>query len=221
VAVSPAPLLKEGRTLIVRSKDGRGLAIRVQREGHVDEGGLEDAPLDRIRLVSLDNDDAPDVVVDRGGTRTGQRFHVYLTAELVGIEDSLVWRWLVDAKNIDEAVTALKAIKQLDYSIPEVCGLLDRSSAKVEAWDWSDAAGWKRLPAKTKALAPGTCAALVPDGDQAYWMPEIACSKIAPACEIQLLSGGHGGTALPMLTQIFFDRVKGKLQVTSVAQNGH
>jgi hypothetical protein len=196
------------------------LVLRVQRNDHVEETTLGDATTNHdVRLVELDADDAPDLVVDGGDTRKGVRFHVYPTAKVLGAEDRLVWYWLVDAKSIDEAVNALQGIPRIDYSIPEVCGLLEHAQAN-ETWRWSEEDGWRRDP-RARRLSNGACSALTPDGQDAYWMTELACSSFAPACEIQLLSGGHGGTMLPQESYVFFERVKGKLRLRAFAANEH
>jgi hypothetical protein len=63
----------------------------------------------------------------------------------------------------------------------------------------------------------GFCGTLTHDGPDAYWMPELRCSTFVPACEADLISGGHGGTILPTETLVYFERVKGKLEVRALA----
>ena len=48
-------------------------------------------------------------------------------------------------------------------------------------------------------------------------MPEMACSRVVPSCEMTLLSGGHGGTVMPNEADYFFDRVGGKLELVAIA----
>ncbi len=177
------------------------------------------------RLVDLDEDDLPEIVVDlASGPAGGERFVVFPSSgdpahPYDGARERFAFRWLASSTSLDDAVKALAAAPHFDLSVPEACGAIDRARKPVEAWSWDEAASAFRRDKKDAPFS-WSCSTLMRDGD-AYWMPELRCSRFVPACEALLLSGGHGGTALPNEKYVFFRRVKGLLEVDAFAENLH
>lgn len=180
--------------------------------------GLVDADPD-FRIADLDGNGTLDVIADTKDKSTS-RFQVYVGTEdgIAGAADDMAWYWMRGATTLDAAATALENAPRTDFSVPEVCGAIDRAPrGGVESWE-GNTANWSRAAKKQGSW--WTCGMLMNDGSS-FWMPELRCSKIVPACEAFLFSGGHGGTALPHETYFFLKRVGGKLELQAIAVNEH
>jgi hypothetical protein len=220
-SVEIARMSTEDGTLRVvqRSERTHKMFYAIWHEKEVELDGLYDSDPD-VRIVDLDGNGTLDVIADTKEKATS-RFHVYTGGDdrIDGTPDVMAWYWMLGSATIDAAIAAMSKVPRTDFSVPEVCGAVDRAPrGGVEAWE-GNGANWSR--AAKKRGPEWSCGGTMPDGASSTWMPELRCSKIVPACEALLFSGGHGGTALPHETYFFLKRVSGRLELQAVAINDH
>ncbi|MBI5537218.1 MAG: hypothetical protein HY898_31140 [Deltaproteobacteria bacterium] len=186
-------------------------------------------PDESIRFVDVDHDGLPDPVIANlpgpGDPKPLVPAVVYLTGESRGsVLDCGDWLppdrgsdgFMVGARTLDEAASALAAIPHQWVTDKQACAFVDaRGSRSSRIYGYPGSNGMLEHRS-TQPDAILSCRAKVPDGN-GLLRPVMQCDKFRPYCEFGLASGGT--MVPPYERRYWFDVTAGKLIVVGVPEH--